>query len=213
MRQQGECGFARSAGRRAARALIALVASSVMAQGCAVLGATDDPPDTFDLTAPRTVEAGPVRGGTQILVAEPTVVQALDTRNIVVETAPFTIQYLAASQWGDRLPRLVQRRLAESFDRADRFSGVGLPGQGLAIDYQIVSDIRSFGIDIPRAAAEVEIVVKLLDDRDGIVRADRRFSATVPVSRSGTPEAYVRALNEAFARAAGDIVAWVAERL
>ena len=212
MRQQGEDEFARpvagrSARGHAARALGALAACSIMAQGCAV----DGPPDTFDLTAPRTVEAEPVRGGTQILIAEPDAVQALDTRDIVVETAPFTIQYLAASQWGDRLPRLVQRRLAESFDRADRLSGVGLPGQGLAIDYQIVSDIRSFGIDIPHAAAEVEIVVKLLDDRNGIVRADRRFSATVPVSRSGTPDAYVRALNLAFTQVAGDIVAWVGE--
>lgn len=197
--------------RRRAHRLIAVSVAAALLHGCAALGATEDPPDTFNLVAPSQVPAGPVRRGTQILIAEPVAVQALDSDNIVVETAPFTIQYLGDSRWGDRLPRLVQRRLAESFDRADRFSGVGLPGQGLAIDYQIVTNIRAFGIDVPAGVAEVEIEVKLLDDRNGVVRADRRFEVAVPVSRSAAPDVYVRALNAAFTRVATDIVGWVAE--
>ena len=202
---------ARRTRRRAPRVMAAIAGMAVL-HGCAALGATEDPPDTYNLVAPAEVTAGPVRRGAQILVAEPVAVQALDSENIVVETAPFTIQYLGESQWSDRLTGLVQRRLAESFDRSGRFSGVGLPGQGLAIDYQIVTNIRSFGIDIPRGAAEVEIEVKLLDDRTGVIRDDRTFAAAVPVSRSAAPpDQYVRALNAAFTEVAADIVAWVAD--
>lgn len=197
--------------RRRAPRMMAAIAGMAVLHGCAALGATEDPPDTYNLVAPAEVTAGPVRRGAQILVAEPVAVQALDSENIVVETAPFTIQYLGDSQWGDRLTSLVQRRLAESFDRSGRFSGVGLPGQGLAIDYQVVTNIRSFGIDIPLGAAEIEIEVKLLDDRNGVVRDDRSFSVAVPVSRTGSPDQYVQALNVAFAQVAGDIVAWVAD--
>lgn len=195
---------------RVARALAIACSSMLVLQACAALGGTGEPPDTYDLLAPEAVQAEPVRGGTQILIAEPVAVQALDSENIVIVTAPFTIQYLGDSQWGDRLPRLVQRRLAESFERAGTFAGVGLPGQGLAIDYQVVSDIRAFGVDIPGAQAEVEIEVKLLNDRNGVVRANRRFSASVPVARTDSPDTYVRALNTAFNRVASDIVQWVA---
>ncbi|MBO6636793.1 MAG: membrane integrity-associated transporter subunit PqiC [Roseitalea sp.] len=196
---------------RLPRSIAALLLSATLAQGCAALGGTGEAPDTFDLVAPRDVTAGPVRRGTQILIAEPGAVQALDSQNIVVETAPFAIQYLGDAQWGDRLPRLVQRRLAESFDRADRFDGVGLPGQGLAIDYQIVTNIAEFGIDIPAAAAQIEIQVKLLNDRNGVVASDRRFAASVPVSRTGSPDDYVAALNTAFGVVAREIVAWSAD--
>ena len=49
--------------------------------------------------------------------------------------------------WGDKLPRIVQSKLVEAFENSGKLGGVGMPGQGLAIDYQIVTDIRSFEID------------------------------------------------------------------
>lgn len=193
------------------RASVAAVLCAGLLAGCAALGGTGEVLDTYDLVAPATVSAAPVRRGTQVLIAEPVAVRALDSQNIVVETAPFTIEYLGGAQWGDRLPRLVQSRLAEAFEGADRFAGVGLPGQGLAIDYQVVTDIRSFGIDLNAGVAEVDIAVKLLNDRNGVIVSDRAFQASVPVSSSGDSDTYVRALNAAFADVSARIVTWVAQ--
>ena len=86
--------------------------------------------------------------------------------------------------------------------------GVGTPGQGLAIDFQIVTDIRAFQVETNGGQhANVEISVKLLNDRNGTVRATRVFSATSPVQGSGNRD-YIAALDRAFAQVSTEIVAW-----
>ena len=192
-----------------ARRTFALLAVTPILSGCVALGGVQPTSDTFDLSAPVVANAQSVRRGTQVLVVEPAALQVLDSENIVIETEPLTIQYLDEARWGDRLPRLVQRRLAEAFESADRFAGVGLPGQGLAIDYQVITDIRRFGIDAAAGVAEVEIAVKLLNDRNGTIVADRVFSAAVPVSSAAGASRFVVALNTGFASVAEDIVVWV----
>jgi cholesterol transport system auxiliary component len=49
--------------------------------------------------------------------------------------------------------------------------------------------------------------VKILNDRNGEVRAQRVFSANVPVSGTGNP-GFIAALDAAFARVTTDMVAW-----
>jgi cholesterol transport system auxiliary component len=175
--------------------------------GCAALGGGTPQLDTFVLRAPR-IESPGARSRMQILIAEPAALKALDSENIVIKPDPDSIEYLKGAQWADRLTRLVQVRLAESFQRGGRFAGVGTPGQGLAIDYQVLTEIRAFGVRVDGGArAEVDVFVKLLNDRNGTVRASRNFTASVPVGGSGN-DAYARALNEAFGRVAAEIVDW-----
>ena len=193
--------------------LAAALAPVLLLAGCAAIGGTQATADTFELSTPRPGDVSSVRRGTQVLINEPAALKALDSQNIVIETAPLTIQYLDEAQWGDRLPKIVQQRLAATFDATDRFSGIGLPGQGLAIDYQLISEIRSFGIDAARGVAEVEISVKLLNDRNGTVTASRVFSETVAVSPGAANAVLVSAIDRAFGRVATDIVGWVAGRL
>lgn len=185
-----------------AASLLALLA------GCAVLpGGGPAPLDTYELTAPK-IESRAARGRLQILVAEPAALKTLDSENVVIKTSPGSIEYLKGAQWGDRLPRLVQVRLAQTFQSGGGFAGVGRPGEGLAIDYQVVTELRAFEVRVNGTAhAEVDIFVKLLNDRNGTVRAARNFTASVPVGGSGN-DAYVRALNAAFGRVATEIVAW-----
>ncbi|TIX36993.1 MAG: ABC transporter, partial [Mesorhizobium sp.] len=98
----------------------------------------------------------------------------------------------------DRLPMIVQARLAETFQRSGSFTGVGKPGEGLAIDYQVIVEIRSFEVRVDGGEhAEVELFVRLLNDRNGEVRASKTFSAIAPVSGGGN-QAYVGALDAAF---------------
>ncbi len=163
--------------------------------------------DTYGLSASPVVE-GPASTSKQILVPEPTALKALDSDQVVIRLSGSEIQYLADSQWSDRLPKMVQSKLVQAFENTGKIGGVGKPGEGLAIDFQVITDIRSFEISTEGAdAAIVEIFAKIVNDRNGTVRAQKAFRATVPVSGSGNP-AFVKALDAAFADVSADIVRW-----
>lgn len=187
------------------------MALTVVLSGCALLGGTKVL-DTYELTAPA---AGDGRGRSyrQILIAEPSALKALDGQNIVITPAPGNIQYLKGAQWADRLPKIVQARLAETFQRSAEFKGVGKPGEGLAIDYQVIVEVRAFQIRVNGAAtADVELFVRLLNDRNGVVREEKVFTASAPVSGDGN-SAYVSALDAAFGQVAVEIVDWTSKIL
>ena len=168
-------------------------------------GCTSVPPDTFEIASPANlaVQSG---SSAQLLIPEPTAIKTLDNDKIVVKTSPYSIEYLAQSQWSDRLPRMVQLRLLQAFENTGRIGAVGLPGQGLAIDYQLITEIRRFEIDTSGpATAQIDISVKALNDRNGTVRQSKIFSASAPVGAAGN-NAYVAALNRAFDQISGEIV-------
>ncbi|TPM96411.1 ABC-type transport auxiliary lipoprotein family protein [Mesorhizobium sp. B2-1-3A] len=187
---------------RSGLALLALALAS-----CAALpGGGPAPLDTFELSAPSVDAHGHSRK--QILIAQPSALKALDSQNIVIKPSDRSIQYLKGAQWADRLPLIVQARLAETFQRSGSFAGVGKPGEGLAIDYQVIVEIRSFEVRVDGGEhAEVDLFVRILNDRNGEVRASKSFTATAPVSGSGN-SAYVSALDAAFGDAAKQIVRW-----
>jgi cholesterol transport system auxiliary component len=163
--------------------------------------------DTFDLSASVNAN-GPSAKGRQILVAQPTALRALDSEQIVIRVSPSEIQYLSKAQWSDKLPRMVQSKLVEAFENSGKLGGVGVPGQGLAIDYQVVSDIRSFEIDTAGGSqAVVEISAKILNDRNGSVRAQKVFRQAVPAT-GGSNEAFVKSLDRAFSTVTAQIVDW-----
>ncbi|MFB2553662.1 ABC-type transport auxiliary lipoprotein family protein [Ensifer soli] len=173
----------------------------------AACGAGQAVNDTFGLSAAPVVK-GRASASRQILVPEPTALKALDSEQIVVRLSSSEIQYLARSQWSDRLPRMVQSALVRTFENTGRVGGVGKPGEGLAIDFQVITDIRAFEVATDgRSTATVEIFAKIVDDRNGTVKAQRLFRALSPVSGSGNAQ-FVRALDQAFSKVAAEIVDW-----
>lgn len=182
-------------------ALIAVLAATLAACG------TQAKNDTFALSAVPAVE-GPSAKNRQILVPQPSALKALDSEQIVIRPSPSEIQYLAQAQWSDSLSKMVQAKLVQAFENTGRVGGVGKPGEGLAIDYQVATDIRSFEVQTSGAnTAVVEISAKLLNDRNGTVRVQKVFRAAVPVGGSGNT-AFVKALDAAFAAVTADIVGW-----
>lgn len=190
------------------KALVVLPLTAMLLAGCG----TKANNDTFDLSITPSAQGTAVRNR-QILVPEPTAIKSLDSEQVVVRVSPSEIQYLANSQWGDRLPKMVQSKLVEAFENTGKLGGVGKPGQGLAIDYQVVTDIRSFEIDTSgQRVAKVEISVKILNDRNGSVRAQNVFRATAPVSGEGNQQ-FVAAINRAFAKVGSEIVDWTLQSI
>ncbi|KQV81667.1 ABC-type transport auxiliary lipoprotein family protein [Rhizobium sp. Root1220] len=184
------------------RTTIALPLLAAVLAGCGTAAKND----TFDLSAPVT-GSGPPAKRVQILVQQPTALSALDSEQIVVRVSASGIEYLAKSQWSDKLPRMVQSKLVEAYENSGKLAGVGMPGQGLAIDFQVVTDIRAFEINTAGGSrAVVEISAKILNDRNGSVRAQKVFSQTVPAG--GGAAGFVKALDRAFAVVAGEIVDW-----
>ena len=163
--------------------------------------------DTYSLSSVPSVQ-GPAATSKQILVPEPTALKALDSDQIVIRLSGSELQYLAKSQWGDRLPRMVQSKLVQAFENTGKVGGVGKPGEGLAIDYQVVTEIRSFEVDTTGSrTAVVEIFAKIVNDRNGTVRSQKAFRATVPVTGTEAP-AYIKGLDRAAADVVADIVRW-----
>jgi cholesterol transport system auxiliary component len=194
--------------QRLATALV-LAASAVSLAGC--FGASADK-DTFSLSAVPEV-TGPSAKNRQILIPEPTALKALDSEQVVIRISGVEIQYLSKARWSDRLPKMVQAKLVEAFENTGRLGGVGKPGEGLAIDFQIVTDIRAFQVETNGATqASIEISAKLLNDRNGTVRSQKVFSASVPVSGAGN-RAYIAALDAAFAQVTSEIVAWTLKQI
>lgn len=190
------------------RILLVLPLTAALLSGCGTAANND----TFDLSV-SPIADGPSARNRQILVPVPTALKSLDSSQVLVRVSPSEIQYLANSQWGDSLPRMVQSKLVEAFENTGKLGGVGQPGQGLAIDYQVVTDIRAFEIDTSGAdVARVEISAKILNDRNGSVRAQKVFQATVPVRGSENAQ-FVAAINTAFAKVGAEIVDWTLKSL
>ncbi|MDZ7601731.1 MAG: ABC-type transport auxiliary lipoprotein family protein [Hoeflea sp.] len=180
--------------------------------GCAGGLGKGTPPDTYGLSAAPAV-SGQQSRNRQILIGEPAALKALDSEQIVIRPSPSSIEYLANSQWSDRLPKIVQDKLVQAFENSGRVGGVGRPGDGLAIDFNIITSIRAFEIKADAGEqAVVEISAKILNDRNGVVVASQVFRATTPVSGSGNA-AYVQSLDRAFEEVVRELVSWTLSRI
>ncbi len=188
------------------------VFSLAVLAGCAGGLGGSTPPDTFVLSGAPVVEAQSARNR-QILISEPIALKALDSEQIVIRPSASSLQYLSSSQWSDRLPKIVQDKLVQAYENSGKLAGVGRPGEGLAIDFQIVTAIRAFEIRVSGGEkAVVEISAKVLNDRNGTVVASKVFFASTPVSGSGN-EAYVQSLDRAFETVISDLVSWSLARI
>lgn len=195
-------------GRKAASAsrLVVLLVAGFLA-ACA----GSAPPPTFDLAAPRdNLEARPGRG--LIVVAEPFALAAIDTNRIIVMTRAGGLAYFGDAQWSDRLPKLVQVRLIQTFENANRLTSIGRPGGRLLPAAQLNSEIRRFGIDEASGEAVIEMSVKIVQDRTGRILAGNIFTRSVPAGGSSGPIA-AAALDLAMQEMLRDIVGWTSSHI
>lgn len=164
-------------------------------------------PLTFDLAA---LPAGgrPVASGRAIVVSEPVGIQPFEADRIIVREGGGSLSFLGGGQWADRLPRLIQTRIIQSLENSGRLRSVSRPGDKVAADYQLISEIRAFDIQTATGEAVVDLSLKLVADGTGRVAAARIFTARVPVASVDAGNG-ARALDQALVTVLGDIVRWV----
>jgi cholesterol transport system auxiliary component len=193
-------------GRAASVAVLAALVG-----GCAGLTA-QTPPPTYELFAAKSFPrpAGGARG--QLIVPEPTALAPLDTDRVLVRLGGGATAQLGNAQWEDRLPKLLQARIVQSFENGNRLRAVGKPGDKLVADYQLVTDVRAFQIAADTGTAEVEIVAKIVNDRNGRIGAARVFKVSVPAESTEGAGA-IAAINAAFNQAVTEMVLWVSRQV
>ncbi|WP_108663265.1 ABC-type transport auxiliary lipoprotein family protein [Acuticoccus kandeliae] len=161
----------------------------------------------YELSA---MSSPPVSRGTraQILVPEPRALEALNTSKIAVKPTELTLSYYPEVAYQDVAPRVLQRVLLDTFQNTGRVDAVGLPGQSLLINYQIVTEVRAFQVETYGSdRARVEVSVKLLNDSNGRVMSSRIFDTVVPISNDQV-ETAAAGMNQAVQRLAVDVVNW-----
>jgi cholesterol transport system auxiliary component len=181
---------------------------------CVVLGGcASHPPATYDLIAPRAFAGSSHPSRMQLVVDEPSALHALDTNRIMVKPDGNQIAYFKGAAWSDRLPRLIQARMVETFQNTGAVSSVSSSSDTVDSDYTLDTEIRSFQIDSARTApaADVDIFAKLVDSKSDRVVASKGFTARVPATNDST-QAGVNALNQALTEVLQDTTNWVASR-
>ncbi|MGD9740618.1 MAG: ABC-type transport auxiliary lipoprotein family protein [Bauldia sp.] len=192
------------------RALTGLAALALAAAlgGCALFPGL--PPETFNLSAPASV---PGRGSTdaQILVEEPVAIATYDTERIVVREGA-VLSYYPLVQWADRLPVLIQTLTVETLANTGRARAAGRPGEGLSVDYALLTEVRAFEYDALTGTARVDLFVRIMDDRNGRIVATRRFQSQRLVA-ADSPGGVVTALDLTLQDVLSEVVVWTFDRI
>ena len=203
-------------GRRLGRHSRAVPAAVVILLATALVGCSGGlfakgPATAYNLAAASDFPKRAPRPRGQLVVVEPTALAPYDSERILVRPSPGEAATLGDAQWEDRLPKLFQARLIQSFENASRLRAVGRPADRIATDYVLVTDIRAFEISAADNAAVIEIAAKIVREGAGRIIAARVIRVAVPTTSTAAPGA-IDALNEAFGKAAREIVLW-AERV
>ncbi|WP_166652389.1 ABC-type transport auxiliary lipoprotein family protein [Enterovirga rhinocerotis] len=188
--------------RSVPRVLVAALAMPIFVSAC-----SSPPAPAFDLTAPASPSRRSALAGRQIVVPEPSTIGPLEAERIVAHDAANSISYISGAQWADRLPRLFQARLIQTFENGSSVRA-SRPGDGVVGDYQLNTNIRAFQLDASRSEAYVEVSLNLVDLKSGKLVSGRVVSRRVPVP-DGRGATVAQGLDRALSGVLLDIVRWV----
>ena len=186
------------------RGALGALGLGVLVSGCA----SSAPSAFYSLTAGDVSGLSGRSSRVQVLVAQPRALKALDTTYIAVVDKGPVYSYFPDTAWADTLPNVVQMKLVQTLQNTGRLRGVGMPGDGLLIDYQLQTDIRAFQLQIEGASrGVVEIAARVVNDRNGRTVANKVFRAETPSGSTSVDKA-VAAMNTSADRVFAEMAAW-----
>jgi phospholipid/cholesterol/gamma-HCH transport system substrate-binding protein len=162
---------------------------------------------SYELTAPTEFPDIPALPAGQLTVPPATTIVALDTQRIMLRSADGLVPAFEDFRWADSIPLIVQSRLTQGFENAGD-PRVGSDTSGITGNFQLLVNIRKFEMStVGVATAQVALMAKLVDTGGAVVDA-KLFTAEGPVSDIGKPEVIAAAIDQAFAKAATDLIVW-----
>lgn len=165
-------------------------------------------PTTYDLSIPDRVGRASA-GRSQLVIAEPSALQQLDSERILVKSADNTVSFIGGAQWSDRLPRLVQFRIVQAFENQGR--AVARAGTGINGDRALVGELRAFHLEAGRGEVVVEFSARLVDAGTSRIVAAQVFRATEPVG-SDNPGQVASSLDRALQNVLTQLIRWTNSR-
>jgi phospholipid/cholesterol/gamma-HCH transport system substrate-binding protein len=161
----------------------------------------------FDLTAARTFPKFEKPAMGLLVIQYPIAAATLGQDKILIRDAGGLKPFTPEAKWSDMLLEEVQSSIVQSFENAGLLGQVSRPVEGVAADFQLVTDIRNFQIlaGTP-ATADIEFSAKVLN-AEGHVAGARLFRTNNPVH---SPDAVgaANALDAAFGSMLTDLVVW-----
>lgn len=140
----------------------------------------------------------------QLVIAQPTAALSLDSQKIQAEAGAKTAQVFPEAQWSDNLPKVILRKMLQSFENA-KFAKVESEDDAFTSDAKLLLDIRSFYVSEDQKGVVIEITAKLL--ADGKVAGSQTFRQVRPADTANV-DAVAGAFDAAFKQMSSDMVVW-----
>jgi cholesterol transport system auxiliary component len=178
--------------------------------GCgSLLGPSGPPPQIYRLQPDFPTFAPGPSVSWQLAVARPVAAQALETDRIALLRGA-AMDYYAAAQWNDSVPRLVQSLLVEAFERSGRILAVARESEGVRADYTLETEIRDFDAQYTTENGAPTIVVDLMArllGAQGAVVASHDVRQSQAASANSVVSV-VQTFDQALGAALGLLVTW-----
>lgn len=167
-------------------------------------------PRLYELTPKSTFDDDLPEIKTRITIDVPSATAGLNTARIAVKPTPTQFEYYANALWVDVVPVMTQTLLLESFDNSDKIDVLERGAYNLQADYGLVINIREFqaeysGDQPPDVLVRFQIRLVEMPRRQTIAATSVAGLAT---STSKKMNDIIIAFDQAFGRAAKDVVDW-----
>lgn len=180
--------------------------------GCSILPSSGPVPDLYTLTAaspgmgPRTPVDWP------LAIEEPLPAGGLGTDRVAVRPSALELRYFSKVRWAERVPRMVQTLLVQSFQDSGAFPAVTRQPIGLHRGYSLRTELRAFEVETFTATQTPLVHVALTAQLVALPREEIVATRTFEARRAaGGREmvAVVGAFDEAMEAVLGEILDWV----
>ena len=145
----------------------------------------------------------------------PTATAGLNTARIALKPTPTQFEYYAGARWVDVVPVMTQTLLLESFDNSEKIDVLGRGAYGLRADYGLLVNIREFQAEYATENGPPDVRIRFQARMVAMPRRTHIASTSVvglATAKSRRLGDIIDAFDQAFGRAAKDLVSWTVRR-
>jgi cholesterol transport system auxiliary component len=189
--------------------LMLVMALLLPLSGCGgLIPGLEGPKNLYNLSPKSSFRQDLPRVSWQLVIEEPLAAGGLNEASIAFKPSPLEIRYFKEVRWTERVPRMVQTLLVESFENSNTIVAVGRQAIGLRADYSLLTEIREFQAEkMGGGNVRVRINAKLIRQPRQIIVQSQSFEAVVP-DRGQNMAQTINVWDEALGRTLKQIVEW-----